>query len=186
MAAGRGVLYVTGHFGNWELNAVAHGWLFGPVGVVARPLDNPFLDRRLCAARSVSGNEVIYKERALARVIKTLREGRGVAFLVDQNVQEQDGIFVEFFGRPAASTTVAAALALKTGCAVVAGRALPLPDGRYRLIYDPPLSFRASGDRNADIARLTQQIASHIEGWIREQPDRWLWLHRRWKTQPHA
>ena len=186
MAAGRGVLYVTGHFGNWELNAVAHGWLFGPVGVVARPLDNPFLDHRLCAARSVSGNEVIYKERALARVIKTLREGRGVAFLVDQNVQEQDGIFVEFFGRPAASTTVAAALALKTGCAVVAGRALPLPDGRYRLIYDPPLSVRASGDRNADIARLTQQIASHIEGWIREQPDRWLWLHRRWKTQPHA
>jgi KDO2-lipid IV(A) lauroyltransferase len=186
MAAGRGVLFVTGHFGNWELNALAHGWLFGPVGVVARPLDNPFLDRRLCAARSVSGNEVIYKERALARVIKTLREGRGVAFLVDQNVQEQDGIFVEFFGRPAASTTVAAALALKTGCAVVAGRALPLPDGRYRLIYDPPLSFRTSGDRNADIARLTQQIASHIEGWIREQPDHWLWLHRRWKTQPHA
>jgi KDO2-lipid IV(A) lauroyltransferase len=186
MAAGRGVLYVTGHFGNWELNAVAHGWLFEPVAVVARPLDNPLLDRRLCAARSLSGNEVIYKERALARVIKALREGRGVAILVDQNVQEQDGIFVEFFGRPAASTTVAAALALKTGCTVVAGCAQILPGGRYRLIYDPPLSFQPTGNRDADIARLTQQIASHLEGWIRERPERWLWLHRRWKTQPHA
>lgn len=184
IAAGRGVLYVTGHFGNWELNALAHGWLFGPVSVVARALDNPALDRRLCASRSRSGNQVVYKERALARVMKALREGQGVAFLVDQNVQEHDGIFVEFFGRPAASTTVAAALALKTGCAVVPGFALPLPGGRSRLVYDAPLRWAATGDRDADIARLTQQIARQLEGWIRERPELWLWLHRRWKTQP--
>ena len=184
LAAGRGVLYVTGHFGNWELNALAHAWLFGPVSVVARALDNPALDRRLNAARSRSGNQVIYKQRALARVMKALRENQGVAILVDQNVQEQDGIFVEFFGRPAASTTVAAALALKTGCAVLPVYALPLPGGRYRMVYDPPLRASASGDRDADIARLTQQIARRIEGWIRERPELWLWLHRRWKTQP--
>jgi KDO2-lipid IV(A) lauroyltransferase len=183
-AAGRGVLFVTGHFGNWELNAVAHAWRFGPVSVVARPLDNPALDRRLCDARSRSGNQVIYKERALARVMKALRDGQGVAILVDQNVQEEDGIFIEFFGRPAASTTVAAALALKTGCAVIPGCAVPLGGGRYRLRYDPPLRWSATGDRDADIARLTQQIASHLEGWIRERPELWLWLHRRWKTQP--
>jgi KDO2-lipid IV(A) lauroyltransferase len=186
IAAGRGVLYVTGHFGNWELNAVAHAWLFGPVSVVARALDNPALDRRLCAARSRSGNQVIYKERALSRVMKALRDGQGVAILVDQNVQEADGIFVDFFGRPAASTTVAAALALKTGCAVIPGCAIPLGGGRYRLRYDPPLRFNPTGDRDADIAALTQQIASHLEGWIRERPERWLWLHRRWKTQPAA
>jgi KDO2-lipid IV(A) lauroyltransferase len=186
IAAGRGVLYVTGHFGNWELNAVAHAWLFGPVSVVARALDNPALDRRLCAARSRSGNQVIYKERALSRVMKALRDGQGVAILVDQNVQEADGIFVDFFGRPAASTTVAAALALKTGCAVIPGCAIPLGGGRYRLRYDPPLRFNPTGDRDADIAGLTQQIASHLEGWIRERPERWLWLHRRWKTQPAA
>jgi Kdo2-lipid IVA lauroyltransferase/acyltransferase len=186
IAAGRGVLYVTGHFGNWELNAVAHAWLFGPVSVVARALDNPALDRRLCAARSRSGNQVIYKERALSRVMKALRDGQGVAILVDQNVQEADGIFVDFFGRPAASTTVAAALALKTGCAVIPGCAVPLGGGRYRLRYDPPLRFNPTGDRDADIAGLTQQIASHLEGWIRERPELWLWLHRRWKTQPAA
>jgi KDO2-lipid IV(A) lauroyltransferase len=182
--AGRGVLFVTGHFGHWELHALAHGWLFGPVAVVARALDNSALERRLTRVRTLSGNEVIGKQKALARVLRLLREGRGVAILVDQNVQEQDGIFVEFFGRPAASTTVAAALALKTGCAVIPVHTDRLPGGRYRLIYDPPLRHDASGDRQADIARLTQRIARHIEGWIREQPERWLWLHRRWKTQP--
>jgi KDO2-lipid IV(A) lauroyltransferase len=184
IAAGRGALYVTGHFGHWELHALAHGWLFGPGAVVVRPLDNPALEKLLADARSLSGNEVIGKRRALARVMRLLREGRGVAILVDQNVQEQDGIFVEFFGRPAASTTVVAALALKTGCAVIPVHNDRLPGGRYRLIYDPPLRWQAAGDRDADIAGLTQLVASHIEGWIREQPERWLWLHRRWKTQP--
>lgn len=184
LAAGRGALFVTGHFGNWELHGAVHGWIFGPLALVVRALDNPGLDRRLSAARSVSGNEVVYKQKALARVMKALREGRGAAILVDQNVQQQDGIFVEFFGRPAASTTVAAALALKTGCALIPGRAVPLPGGRYRLIYDPPLRYAASGERAVDIAGITQQIATHLEGWIREQPQLWLWLHRRWKTQP--
>jgi KDO2-lipid IV(A) lauroyltransferase len=151
-----------------------------------RSLDNPGLDRRLCAARAVSGNEVVTKHKALGRVMRALREGRGAAIVVDQNVQEQDGIFVEFFGRPAATTTVAAALAVKTGCALVPARTVPLPDGRYRLVYDPPLRVCVTGDRAADIARITQQIASHLEGWIREQPQLWLWLHRRWKTQPAA
>jgi len=186
LEAGRGALFLTAHFGNWELHGAAHGFIFGPMTVVVRPLDNPGLDRRLCAARAVSGNEVISKHKALARVMRALREGRGAAIVVDQNVQEQDGIFVEFFGRPAATTTVAAALALKTGCALVPARTVPLPDGRYRLIYDPPLRVSVTGDRAADIARITQQVVSHLEGWIREQPQLWLWLHRRWKTQPAA
>ncbi|HEY8151651.1 MAG TPA: hypothetical protein VIK51_22270, partial [Vicinamibacteria bacterium] len=108
-AAGRGVVYVTGHFGNWEFYGVAFGWLGEPVGVVARPLDNPALEARLTAFRTRSGNTVISKRRALQDILRLLRQGAGVAILVDQNVQEQDGIFVEFFGRPAATTTVAAA-----------------------------------------------------------------------------
>ena len=133
-AAGRGALLVTAHIGNWELRGVAHGWLFGPIGVVARPLDNPALDARLCAFRHRSGNSVIYKKRALPQVLRLLRENREVAFLIDQNVQEKDGIFVDFFGRPAATTTVAAALAVKTGCALDPGphraaRRRPLPAG---------------------------------------------------------
>lgn len=183
-ADGRGVVYVTGHFGNWEFYGVAFGWLGEPVGVVARPLDNPALEARLTAFRTRSGNTVISKRRALQDILRLLRQGAGVAILVDQNVQEQDGIFVEFFGRPAATTTVAAALAVKTGCALLPVHCEALPDGRYKFVYGRPLEWTATGNRQDDIARLTQALTTVIEGWVRERPEQWLWMHRRWKTQP--
>ncbi|HET9314864.1 MAG TPA: lysophospholipid acyltransferase family protein [Vicinamibacteria bacterium] len=179
-----GGIMVTGHLGNWELCGVAHGYVFRTVGVVARPLDNPALDRRLVAFRERGGNHVIYKQKALAHVLRALRERRDVAFLIDQNVQEKDGIFIRFFGRPAAATTVVAALAVKTGCPVIGGHTVLLPDGRYRQFYDPPLYAPSTGDREADIAAMTQALADMIEGWVRETPEQWLWMHRRWKTQP--
>ncbi len=184
MADGRGAILVTGHIGNWELHGIAHGWTFGPIGVVARPLDNPLLDQRLCAFRTAGGNTVINKFEALREVLRMLREGKGIAILIDQNVQEKDGIFVEFLGQPAATTTVVAALAMKTGCAIVPCHTEVQPDGRYRLVYDPPVRWSPSGDREADIRRLTQILTRHIEGWVLQVPEQWLWLHRRWKTQP--
>ncbi|HEV8255036.1 MAG TPA: tetraacyldisaccharide 4'-kinase [Vicinamibacteria bacterium] len=186
MAAGRGALLVTAHIGNWELHGLAHGWTFGPIGVVARPLDNPLLDRRLCALRTAGGNAVIYKQHALAQILRTLRRGGGVAILIDQNVQEKDGIFVEFFGRPAATTTVAAAVAVKTRCALVPCHTELRRDGRYRVVYDPPLLPRPAAERGAEILRLTQELTRAIEGWVRETPSQWLWVHRRWKTRPPA
>lgn len=184
MAGGRGALLVTGHLGNWELHGVAHGLLFGAIQVVARPLDNPSLDERLCRMRTMAGNTVIYKQRALNRILHALRAGQGIAILIDQNVQQGDGIFVDFFGRQAATTTVAAALAVKTGCALVPCRTELLPDGRYRLTYAPAVEWSPSGDRQADIACLTQRLTRQIEEWVRETPTQWLWMHRRWKTRP--
>ena len=181
---GRGILFVTGHIGNWEIHAVQHGWRHEPIGVVARPLDNPALDRRLCAFRARSGNTVIYKRHALAQVLRTIRSGSAVAILIDQNVQAKDGIFVDFFGRPAATTTVAAAVALKTGCVLMTSRTRLMPNGRYLLTYEPPVEFSPSGDRTADVARLTQALTRRVESWVRETPEQWLWIHRRWKTQP--
>jgi KDO2-lipid IV(A) lauroyltransferase len=107
-----------------------------------------------------------------------------VAILIDQNVQRSDGVFVEFFGRPACTTTVAAALAVKTGCALAPVRTVLEPDGHYRLIYEPPLEWTPSGSRAADILRLTQELTGVVERWVRDTPEQWLWLHRRWKTQP--
>ncbi len=181
---GRGALMVSAHIGNWELHAIAHGLVFGAVHVVGRPLDNPQLDERLVALRQMGGNVVISKRRALPQILEGLRANRMVAVLIDQNVQAKDGIFVEFFGRPACTTTVAAALAVKTGCALVPCHARLLDDGRYKLMLDPPLAWTPSGDRQADIAALTQRLTAVIEGWVRETPEQWLWLHRRWKTQP--
>jgi KDO2-lipid IV(A) lauroyltransferase len=183
-AHGRGIVFATAHMGNWELQGVAHGLVFGPVDVVARPLDNPLLDARLCALRTAHGNRVLSKRRALGEVLRTLRGGGMTAIAIDQNVQEKDGIFVDFFGRAAATTTVAAAIAVKTGAALVGGHAERQPDGRYRLYYDPALEWTPSGSREADIERLTQAITSRIETWVRQAPEQWLWMHRRWKTRP--
>ena len=183
-ASGRGVIYCTGHIGNWEIHGIIHALRLGPVAVVARPLENPALDARLCALRSVTGNAVIYKRKALASVLRELRAGRTVAMVLDQNVLLEDGIFVDFFGRKAATTTVAGALALKTGCALVPAWTELQRNGRYRLRYEPALEVRADADRETEIARLTQELAARTEGWIRRVPDQWLWLHRRWKTQP--
>jgi KDO2-lipid IV(A) lauroyltransferase len=163
---------------------VTHGLRYEPIAVVARQLDNPQLDARLCAFRSRGGNTVIYKRRALQQILQFIRRRETVAILIDQNVQAQDGIFVDFFGRPAATTTVAAAVALKTGCALLPSRAVALPDGRYRLVYGAPVPAVRTGDHDADIARVTQALTKVIEDWVREVPDQWLWVHRRWKTQP--
>jgi KDO2-lipid IV(A) lauroyltransferase len=183
-AAGRGVVAPSGHLGNWEFQAVSSVPLVGNVSSIARPLDNPVLDRRLVGLRTSTGNAVIYKQKALAQAIRTIRAGGIVAILIDQNVQAGDGIFVRFFGRPAATTTVAAALALKTGCAIVPVRCTLQPSGRYRMVYGPPVEWAGSGRRDEDIAALTQHLTSVIEGWVRDTPEQWLWLHRRWKTQP--
>lgn len=183
---GKGFVCTTGHLGNWEAHAVGHGFAFATAAVVGRPLDNPALDARLVRLRSSSGNAAISKRRALPDILRFLRANKAVAILMDQNVQEDDGIFVTFFGRPAATTPVAAAIAAKTGCALVPGHSVLLPDGRYLVTYEPPLFFESRGDRKADIAQLTQELTLRIEAWVREHPEQWLWIHRRWKTQPKA
>jgi KDO2-lipid IV(A) lauroyltransferase len=183
-APGKGVICVTAHIGNWEMHGLTHGWTFGPISVVARPLDNPDLHRRLCDVRTMAGNRVIDKRHALAQIMRGLKENRAIAILIDQNVQAQDGIFVDFFGRAAATTTVAAALAVRTGCALLPSHTVLGRDGRYRLVYDPVVPWSPSGNREADIAGLTQQLTTIIEGWIRDAPEQWLWLHKRWKTRP--
>jgi KDO2-lipid IV(A) lauroyltransferase len=184
--SGRGVVCPTGHFGNWEFQGVVSPLLVGPFAVVARPLDNPELDRRLVGLRTATGNTVIYKKRALSQIMQTIRDGGVVAIVIDQNTQKKDGIFVDFFGRPACTTTVAAALALKMGCLIVPVHCPLGPDGRYRMIYGPPVEWKGQGKGPAEVAALTQHLTSIVEGWVREYPEQWLWLHRRWKTQPEA
>jgi KDO2-lipid IV(A) lauroyltransferase len=183
-AAGRGVVSPSGHLGNWEIQAAASVPKVGNVAMIARALDNPALDAMLNELRTSTGNTVIYKQKALAQVMRTIRGGGIVAILIDQNMQPKDGIFVRFFGRPACTTTVAAALALKTGCAIVPVRCLLQPNGRYRMVYGPPVEWPRTGRQDEDIAALTQHLTSIIEGWVRETPEQWLWLHRRWKTAP--
>ncbi|HJZ11066.1 MAG TPA: lysophospholipid acyltransferase family protein [Acidobacteriota bacterium] len=180
----RGVICFTGHYGVWELMAIAHGLQGFSLGVVARKLDNPYLDGMLTAFRTSSGNFVIDKRAGFRPMLKALREGRGLALLIDQNVTTDDRIFVEFFGKQASTTPALALLKLKTDCSLIPAFAQPLSRNRYRFIYGPPVEVPRSGNRQEDVGRITQACTAIIEDQIRLAPRYWLWLHRRWKTQP--
>jgi KDO2-lipid IV(A) lauroyltransferase len=179
-AAGRGVLIVTGHFGFWELHALAHGLRLGPMAVVARALDNPLLDLLLIDVRSSTGNIVIDRKGGLRRIMRALHANQSVAVLIDQHILTADAVKVDFLGRPAATTSAVAVLAMRTGAAVIPAFSLPLNDGRYRLIYERPIELPAEGSADA-VRDLTQRCTKVLEKYVRAHPERWLWMHRRWR-----
>lgn len=182
-ARGKGVLLFSAHYGHWELGAVAQGHLGFPLAVVTRPLDNPRLERILARLRGRSGNVIIHKRNAVREVLKALRAGIGVAIVIDQDARDQ-GVFVPFLGRPASTTPTLALLALRTGAAVVPVRCVPLSGGTWELAYGPEVAVEDTGDRDSDVLALTARCTAIVEGWVRERPDLWLWMHRRWKTAP--
>ncbi len=144
-AQGKGVLFFTGHFGYWELHAIAHGLQIEPIGVLARALDNAQLNSLLEGIRQRTGNTVIYRQGTIRRVMRMLHAGHGIALLIDQHIQGRDAIYVDFFERPAATTSALAALALRTGAPVVPVFALPL--GARSLSYDLRAPGRAAARR---------------------------------------
>lgn len=177
---GRGVLLFTGHFGFWEINALVHALAMHPMAVLARPLDNPLLNGLLESMRRSTGNAVIYRRGALRRVLRALSENQAVALLIDQHIQSSDAIYVDFFNRPAATTSALAALALRTGAPVVPVFALPRPGGKFRMVYEHPVA--PPRDDNPDAIReFTQRCTDVLEMYVRRYPDLWLWMHRRWR-----
>jgi KDO2-lipid IV(A) lauroyltransferase len=184
-AQGKGVLFVTGHFGFWELQAMVHALRVQPVTILARALDNPYLDRLLERIRQRTGNTVVYRRETIRRVMRTLQAGQGVAVLIDQHIMSRDAIYVDFFERPAATTSAVAALALRTGAPVVPVFALPLGRGRYRMVYEhavePP-----GGDSADPIREFTQRCTDVLEMHVRRRPELWLWMHRRWRDNGAA
>jgi KDO2-lipid IV(A) lauroyltransferase len=183
-ARGRGVLFFTGHFGYWELHALVHGLQLELIGVLARALDNVDLNRLLEDVRGKTGNFVIYRQGAVRRVLKTLAAGHGVAMLIDQHMHS-DAIWVDFFERPAATTSTLATLALRTGAPVVPVFAVPIDGGRYRMIYEHPVEPPPSDHPNA-IREFTQRCTDVLEMYVRRRPDLWLWMHRRWREQENT
>ena len=184
-AQGRGVLFVTGHFGFWELQAMVHALRVEPVSILARALDNPHLDRLLERIRQRTGNTVVYRRGTIRRVMRTLQAGHGVAVLIDQHIVSRDAIYVDFFDRPAATTSAVAALALRTGAPVVPVFALPLGGGRYRMIYEHPIEPPRADSTDA-VRELTQRCTDVLEMYVRRHPELWLWMHRRWRDNGPA
>jgi KDO2-lipid IV(A) lauroyltransferase len=184
-AHGKGVLLFTGHFGFWEINALVHALVLAPIAVLARPLDNRLLHDLLEQVRTSTGNSVIYRRGAIRRVLRALGSNQAVAVLIDQHMLSADAVYVEFFNRPAATTSALAALALKTGAPVVPVFALPLPGGRFRMVYEHPVQPPPEGDENA-LREFTQRCTDILEMYVRRYPELWLWMHRRWRLAPEG
>lgn len=184
-ARGKGVLFLTAHFGGWELSAFTHSLHGHWLHVVMRPMDNEYLDQMLQSYRTMHGNKVVPKDEFVRGLLAAMKAGETVGILMDTNMTPPQGVFVDFFGIPACTASGLARIALRTDAAVVPGFTIWDESlGKYRLRFDPAVELVRTGDLEADIVANTQKFTKVIEDYVRKYPDQWLWVHRRWKTRP--
>jgi Kdo2-lipid IVA lauroyltransferase/acyltransferase len=183
MSNGRGLLVLTAHFDNWELLNVAHSVYGYRIAIVHRPLRNPLMDRLVCAARTRCGNALIARKAGALEMARMLRKNWQIAVALDLDVRQ--GVFVDFFGMPAATSDGVARLAAVSGAPVVPCF-LVRQDGsaQHKITILPPIEIVRGGSRADDIRENTQRFTRVIEDMIRRHPDQWNWIHRRWKTRP--
>jgi KDO2-lipid IV(A) lauroyltransferase len=184
---GRSVLVTTAHLGNWEMLVFSFAALFEPMSYLARPLDNPLIEDMTYRIRTRFGNRPIAKANSARPALRILRNGGILGALVDVNWTVKGGVFVPFFNVPASTTTGPAILALQSGA-----RILPIvcvwdsDIARYRYVYGKMLGAESTGDREADIAQITADFTAEIESLVRQYPEQWVWIHKRWKTRPRG
>ena len=186
-ARGKGVLFLTAHFGGWELSAFTHSMHGHWMHVVVRPMDNPYLDQLIRNYRTMHGNKIVDKDDFLRGLLAAMKAGEVVGILMDTNMTPPQGVFVDFFGIPACTASGLARIALRTDAAVVPGFTIWDPALRkYRLRFDPAVELIRTGHLEADIVANTRQFTKIIEDYVRQYPEQWLWVHRRWKTRPEG
>jgi KDO2-lipid IV(A) lauroyltransferase len=184
-ARGKGVLFLTGHIGAWELSAFAHSLNRHPLSIVMRSLDNPYIDRLLQGYRTMHGNRTVDKDDFVRGLLGAMRAGETVGILMDTNMTPPQGVFVDFFGIPACTASGLARIALRTDAAVVPGFTVwDTKQRKYILRFEPAIELIRTADNESDIIANTAKFTKAIEEIIRRYPDQWLWVHRRWKTRP--
>jgi KDO2-lipid IV(A) lauroyltransferase len=172
------VILFGGHLGNWEIAALAAGQYELDIAQIYRAANNPLIDRMIARMRGGNGELIAKGAVASRRAVAALRRGGHVSLLADQKLNE--GIAVPFFGRPAMTAPALALLALRFQCAVLPVRVERLKGARFRLTLYPPLELPRTGNRDADVAVLMAAVNATLEGWIRESPEQWFWVHSRW------
>jgi lauroyl/myristoyl acyltransferase len=184
-ARGKGIVFVSFHFGEWETLGVATALLGFPLTIVMEQLRNPHLMRIFQQLRGHGGNQIILQRFAMTKLLKALKRGECIALLIDLNaLPSRGGIWLDFFGKPVFGFSAAAALARHTGAAIIGGAAYPLADGRIRIVYGPEIPCAATGNEKLDLRTTSQQCLRYCEEFIRRNPECWLWLYRRWKFRP--
>jgi Kdo2-lipid IVA lauroyltransferase/acyltransferase len=182
---GRGVIFLTAHFGSWELLAVSSGYLLKPFYLVAKALDFQPAEKLVQRLRGVSGNQCVSKEKSMRRLIQILRQGEILALLIDQNIDWKDGVFIPFFNKRACTNKGLALLVRKTGVPVVPVFIVHQGQGQHRIVFSPPLPWLSFGDKTKEIEENTAQYNQAIEAMIRKHPEQYFWVHQRWKTRPY-
>ncbi len=181
----KGIIFLTGHIGAWEL--LSFGWsaLEYPINFLVRPIDNPAIEQMIQKIRTRYGNRAIDKKSAARQALRVLRQGGTLGILSDLNTQEFEGVFVPFFGKLACTTAGVATLALKTDAVVIPTCAIwSQQKQRYFFHGEPPIELVRTGDHEKDVEVNTARFTAAIERMVRLYPDQWLWIHKRWKTRP--
>jgi KDO2-lipid IV(A) lauroyltransferase len=181
VASDRRMIIFSGHIANWEIAMLAAMQYGIRVSQIYRAANNPLVDRMIRRFRGEAGDLIPKGAAGARRAFAALHRGEHLTLLADQKLN--DGIAVPFFGRPAMTTAALALLALRFDCDVLPARVERLGGARFRLTVFPPLPLPKSGDRQADVAALTTAVNATLETWIRDRPEEWLWLHRRWPDQ---
>lgn len=180
---GKGALLISSHFGNWELYASAIAAYGYPISVVVYEQHNPLSDELMNSIRRLKGIDVIYKQDAPRAILKALSQNRFVAILIDQDAGA-DGVFVDFMGCPASTAKGPAVFAIRTGAPLLTGVIVRREGGKHTGYIEPPVYADPQADRDEETHRLTALVTSAMERYVREYPDHWYWVHRRWKTKP--
>lgn len=184
---GKGVLILTGHLGAWELSSFYHSLMGHPMNLLIRRLDNPLVDKLVNNIRCSHGNQVLHKDDFARSLLACMRRGETVGILMDTNMTPPQGVFVDFFGRPACTGSGLARVAMKTGACVLPGFLVWEEKTRqYVLRFEAPVKLQCTGDPETDVVANTAAFTRVLEDAIRQYPDQWLWMHRRWKTRPEG
>lgn len=184
---GKGVLFLTGHIGGWELSAFAHSLAGYPLSIVMRSLDNKRVDALIQYYRTLHGNKTVDKDDFVRGLLGAMRDGQTVGILMDTNMTPPQGVFVDFFGISACTASGLARIAMRTDAAVVPGFTVwDHTLRKYRLRFDPAVELVRTGNDEADVTANTAKFTKIIEDCVRRYPDQWLWVHRRWKTRPEG
>jgi len=180
---GKGVVFLTAHIGNFELLAMMAGVYNVKMSIIVKPIRPPALNEYFCRTRARFGVNMLPPKHSFRDCIAALKRNETVGFILDQNMKRNRGVFVDFFGRPACTSPGLAMMSAQCGSPVVPCFMLRMPDGRHRAVVHPPLPPPA--DMKPDtIHAATQTYTRIIEEAVRANPDQWIWVHRRWRTQP--
>ncbi|MGI8642194.1 MAG: lysophospholipid acyltransferase family protein [Pyrinomonadaceae bacterium] len=183
--SGKGIIFFTGHFGSWEVFNLLPPAFGHKMNILVRRIDNPLVENFVDKMRTRLGCDTLDKKQSARQMFRVLENGEILGILADLNVQEKEGVFVNFFGVPASTTTSIAKLALKTNAIVLPAFAVwDEEKQKYVVHLESPVNYEKSANSEEDVKVLTQKITNVVEKYVRQYPEQWLWIHKRWNTRP--